>query len=300
LALVVGVLLGLGAVFLIDHFDDSIRGPDDIARTLGMPVLAMVPIDAPPDARPIALSRSGDFAVEVYRGLRTSVQFLGLDAETRVIQVSSPVSGDGKTTTAANLAVVFANAGHRVILVDADLRKPRMHQVFSLPDDRGLTNALLGEPYQLLVHTVVENLDVLPAGRVPPNPSELVGGRLMASLVKELATEYEFVIIDSAPVLPVSDSVGLASLCQGVLLVAQAGRTSTRQAADAVSMLERSQTPVLGIILNKFGAKRRGGYGYGYGGYGYGGYGAGGGPGSTSTPVGAPQQATPDRARQAV
>ncbi len=264
LAVVVGALLGLGAVFLIDHFDDSIRGPDDVQRAVGLPVLALVPIDRPPDNRPIALSRAGDYAVEVYRSLRTSVQFLGLDSETRVIQVTSPGSGDGKTTTAANLAVVFADIGHRVVLVDADLRKPRLHEMFSLPPDRGLTTALLGESLPRLVHTVTENLDVLPAGPIPPNPSELVGGRQMQILIKALAAHYGFVIIDSAPVLPVSDSVGLASLCGGVLLVAQAGRTSTRQVSDAVSLLERVQTPVLGVVLNKVGTKHRRKYAYGY------------------------------------
>jgi non-specific protein-tyrosine kinase len=264
LAVVVGLLLGLGAVFLIDHFDDSIRGAEDVQRAVGLPVLAMVPIDPPPDNRPIALSRAGDYAVEVYRSLRTSVQFLGLDSETRVIQVTSPGSGDGKTTTAANLAVVFADIGHRVVLVDADLRKPRLHDMFSLPPDRGLTTALLGESVQRLVHTVTENLDVLPAGPIPPNPSELVGGRQMQILIKALAAHYGFVIIDSAPVLPVSDSVGLASLCGGVLLVAQAGRTSARQMSDAVSLLERVQTPMLGVVLNKVGTKRRQKYAYGY------------------------------------
>jgi non-specific protein-tyrosine kinase len=286
------MLLGLGAVFLIDHFDDSLNGAEDVLRVVGLPVLALVPIDPPPDNRPIALSRAGDYAVEVYRSLRTSVQFLGLDSETRVIQVTSPGSGDGKTTTAANLAVVFADIGHRVVLVDADLRKPRLHEMFALPSDRGLTTALLGDSVQRLVHRVSENLDVLPAGPIPPNPSELVGGRQMQILIKALAAHYGFVIIDSAPILPVSDSVGLASLCGGVLVVAQAGRTSSRQMSDAISLLRRVQTPLLGVVLNKVGNKRRQKPAYGYEGRAYR-YGA-----HERTPLPSPELVSDSLARQ--
>lgn len=269
LATVVGLLIGLGAVFLVDNFDDSIRTADDLERSLGISALAIVPVDRPPDQRPIAMSRPADFAVETYRSLRTSVQFLGLDESVRIIQITSPMSGEGKTTTASNLAVVFANAGHRVLLIDADLRRPRLHQVFGIDDGRGLTTALLGGFDASLLHTPLDNLDVLPAGPIPPNPSELVGGRRMRDLIQEMAGTYEYVIIDSAPVLPVSDSVGLAASCDGVLIVAQARRTSVRHVSKAMSLLERAQTPVLGIVLNRSGSKRRADDGYGYG-YGYG------------------------------
>lgn len=270
LALVVGLLLGLGAAFLLDYLDDSIRTTEDLEHaTGGLPVLAVVPVDPPPDNRPIAISRPADFAVEAYRGLRTGLQFLSLDSETRVVQVTSPLSGDGKTTTAANLAVVFAQAGHRVVLVDADLRKPRLHEVFALAADRGLTNVLLGDLLELSTYTVLENLDLLPAGPVPPNPSEMLGGRQMRALIGRLAAAYEMVILDSAPVLPVSDSVALATAVQGVLLVSQAGRTSTKQVGQALTKLAQVQAPVLGTVLNKSATKGGAGYG-GYGGYGYG------------------------------
>lgn len=265
MAAVVGLLIGLGGALAIDHFDDSIRTEEDVERAVGLPVLAMVPVDPPPDARPIAISRGGDFAVETYKNLRASLQFLGLDFTLKVIQVTSPVSGEGKTTTASNLAVVFAAAGHRVILIDADLRKPRVHEVFSLPQSEGLTSVLLGEPYQPLVHTPVANLDVLTSGPQPPNPSEVVGGRQMRALVETLAADYDYVIVDSAPVLPVSDSVGLASLCDGVLLVAQAAKTSKRQASDSANLLARSQTPLLGVVLNRVESRSRPGSDYGYG-----------------------------------
>ena len=217
----------------------------------------------------------------------------------RVIQITSPISGEGKTTTASNLAVVFANAGHRVILVDADLRRPRVHEVFAVPTDRGLTTALLGEPYQMLTHTPIDNLDVLAAGPLPPNPGELVGGRQMRQLLETLAADYEFVVVDSAPVLPVSDSVGLAGLCDGVLVVAQARRTTVTHLTDSAALLQRAQTPVLGVVLNRLGSKRRAGGRYGYG-YGYGdGYrtpAASGGEATTAVHAADPAQPAPAEA----
>ena len=273
LALVVGLLLGLGAAFFIDYLDDSVRTTEDLDHaTGGLPVLAVVPVDKPPDNRPIATSRPTDFAVEAYRGLRTGLQFLGLDREIRVVQITSPLSGDGKTTTAANLAVVFAQAGRHVMLVDADLRKPRLQEVFALAGEGGLTNVLLGDLLELSMHAVMENLDVLPAGAVPPNPSEMLGSRQMRALLDQLSVKYEMVILDSAPVLPVSDSVVLATAVQGVLLVSQAGRTSGKQLGQALAKLHQVQAPLVGTVLN-MAAKKGGGYGYegygGYGGYGY-------------------------------
>ncbi len=272
LALVVGLLLGLGAAFLLDYLDDSVRSTEDMESAAGgLPVLAVVPIDPPPDHLPISVSRPTDFAVEAYRGLRTSLQFISLDTDTRIIQVTSPLSGDGKTTTAANLAVVFAQAGLSVILIDADLRKPRLHEVFAVPGDRGLTDALLGEGYQQLVHRVFDNLDLMTAGTIPPNPSEMLGSRQMRSLLESLSEAYEIVVVDSAPVLPVTDSVALSAAVQGVLLVCSSGRTSTKQVRSSLAQLQRVQAPVLGTVLNKAGSGKSG-YG-GYGGYGpYGGY----------------------------
>ena len=144
LAGVVGLLIGLGAAFLIDYLDDKIRSEDDLELLADRPVLAVVPVDPPPDNRPIAISRPADEAVEAYRGLRTNVQFLGLDQPISVVQLTSSMAGEGKTTTSANLAVVLAQAGHRVALVDADLRRPRIHEVFGIAQAPGFTDLLLG------------------------------------------------------------------------------------------------------------------------------------------------------------
>ena len=145
LALVVGLLIGLGAAFLLDYLDDKIRSEDDLQRATQRPVLAVIPIDPPPNNLPIAMTEPDHASVEAYRGLRTNLQFLGLDRPISVVQVTSSLAGEGKTTTAANLAVVLAQASHRVALIDADLRRPRLHDVFAVPQSPGFTDLLLGE-----------------------------------------------------------------------------------------------------------------------------------------------------------
>lgn len=271
LALVVGLMLGIGAAFLIDFIDDSVRSPESLAALAGgLPVLAVVPVDPPPDNRPIAISKPDDFAVETYRSLRTNVQFLGFDTALKAIQVTSAMPGEGKTTTAVNLAVVLAQAGNRVALVDADLRKPRVHNVFALSPTYGLTNTLLGDPVDLAIAQVDEHLWVLPSGSVPPNPSEMLGGRRLQAVIEELKAQFDYVVIDSAPVLPVSDAIALSRQVDGVLVITQAGRTSAPQVRQTLAGLEQVSAPVLGVVLNKASSRQSGaGYQYGYGGYGY-------------------------------
>lgn len=266
LALVVGLLLGLGAAFGVDYLDDSIRTPDDLAKLgSGLPLLAIVPVDPPPDHRALAISKPDDPAVESYRALRTNVQFLGFDQNTQVIEVTSAISGEGKTTTASNLAVVLAQTGSNVVLVDADLRRPRLHRVFAVDGGHGLTNALLGEPLDANLQVVGGNLTLLASGPVPPNPSDMLSGKRMAAVVEQLKSHFDYVIIDSAPVLPVSDGVALSRHVDGVLLVSHAGRTSLPQLRQALMNLEQVSGPVLGFVLNRAKLRGRGGYGYGYG-----------------------------------
>jgi capsular exopolysaccharide synthesis family protein len=268
LAGVVGLLLGLGAAFLVDHLDDSLRTPEDLEALSEAPVLGVVPVEPPPDHRPIAISAPGEFAVEIYRGLRTNIQFLGLDKPLRVVQVTSSLPGEGKTTTASNLAVVLAQAGNEVVVVDADLRNPRLHEVFATPLSPGLTEVLLGETVEMAVNHRDGGLHVVSAGAVPPNPSEMLSSARLGALLGELSARYEYVVVDSAPVLPVADAVALSRAVDGVLLVAQASRTSKRDVAAALDRLAKVDAPVFGLLLNRAKPESREGYGYGYN-YGY-------------------------------
>jgi succinoglycan biosynthesis transport protein ExoP len=269
LAFVVGLLIGLGAAFLLDYLDDKIRSEDDLERATQRPVLAVVPIDPPPNNLPIAMTEPDHASVEAYRGLRTNLQFLGLDRPINVVQVTSSLPGEGKTTTAVNLAVVLAQAGHRVALVDADLRRPRIHQVFAVPQSPGFTDLLLGEKPSMVANRIPVDggtpISLFTSGAVPANPSEMLTGRRIRKLLAEMGGHYDYVIVDSAPVLPVSDSVALAGAVDGLFIVAHARRVTEQQVVQTVERLGRVSAPILGLVLNQaFGARSEV---YGYGGY---------------------------------
>ncbi len=267
LAAVVGLLIGVGAAFLIEYLDDKVRSEDDLEAATDRPVLAVVPVDPPPDNRPIAISEPTHEIVEAYRGLRTNLQFLGLDRPIRVVQVTSSMAGEGKTTTSANLAVVLAQAGLRVALVDGDLRRPRLHEVFGIPQTPGLTDLLLGMDAKDVVHRVEVDggnvLSVYASGTVPSNPSEMLSGRRSHQLLTEMGSHYDYVIVDSAPILPVSDSVALAGSVDGVVVVAHAGRVTEGRVVESLERLERVGAPVLGMVLNQVSKVSKGDYTYG-------------------------------------
>lgn len=267
LAAVVGLLIGLGAAFLLDYLDDKVRSESDLEALVDRTVLAVVPIDTPPDNRPIAISEPSHDAVEAYRGLRTNLQFLGLDRPIRVVQLTSSLAGEGKTTTATNLAVVLAQAGHRVALVDADLRRPRVHEVFAIPQFPGFTDLLLGaEAKDVVNHVDIDEgirLSVYASGSVPSNPSEMLSGRRIKQLLAEMGSHYDYVIVDSAPILPVSDSVALSGAVDGVFVVAQAGRATDSDVVETVGRLDRVSAPILGLVLNQASRNTKGGYAYG-------------------------------------
>ena len=272
LAFIVGLLAGLALALLLDYLDDSVRTSEDLERaTGGAPSLGRVPYYKHPDARAIAISRPADLAVESYRSIRTSLLFASLDRPVRTIQVSSSIASDGKTSTAANLAIVLAQAGYSVLMVDADLRKPRLHEMFAASDGTGLTNVLLGAPLNESIQLeVAPGVDLLPAGSVPANPSEMLAGRRMRELLEQLAALYDYVVLDSAPLLPVTDSMVLSGLVDALVLVVRSGRDTGKQINMTIANLRAAGAPLIGTVFNGAGADNS--YGYkGYGQHGYGG-----------------------------
>lgn len=274
LALLLGIALGIGWAFLRERLDDRLRGRTDFEQAIGAPVLAVIPripswrrkTDTPLITSQAPQSNSA----EAYRTLRTSLLFAASQRDVKTLTVTSPHPGEGKTVTAGNLAVALAQAGKRVILVSADLRKPRLHRFFGLPNDVGLTNVLIGdmEARSVVMDAAVENLKVVPSGPVPGNPAELLGSEAMGRFIGQLRDVSDFVILDSAPVLAVSDALAVAPFADATLFLADAEVTTRGAVAQARTQLEQVNTVVIGALLNNFDPSRARPYGY----YGYGYY----------------------------
>ncbi|OCA85952.1 capsular biosynthesis protein [Bacillus sp. FJAT-27225] len=194
---------------------------------------------------------------EQYRTVRTNIQFASADADVRTLLVTSASPGEGKSTTTANLAVVFAKHGKSVLLIDADLRKPTVHYTFSVKNYRGLSNILVGEAtlIEAVVASEVENLDILTSGPIPPNPSELLDSKRMETLLQEAKSHYDIVLIDTPPVLVLTDTQILANLCDGSILVVRNKVTQLEDAQKAIEVLKASEGKVLGTVLNGTSSK---------------------------------------------
>jgi capsular exopolysaccharide synthesis family protein len=274
LGLAAGFALGLGVAFLRESLDDRLASKDATERAGGAPVLAMTPM-VPSGRRPeptvAVLAEPSSPAAEAYRSLRTSLQFARQERQLRVIVVTSPAVGDGKTSTLANLGVVFAQAGERVLLVSCDLRRPKIGEFFGIDEQAGLTSVLLGE--HTLEETLVpvpgvDRLTLLPAGPIPPNPAELLNGDQVRDIVGRLRDQFDLVLIDSPPVLPVTDAAILSQYADATLMLAAAGQTRRADLHRAAEKLDQVGTMILGIVLNKVTRQTSRDYGYGYG-YGY-------------------------------
>ena len=273
LALVLGLMLGLGIAVLRDTLDNRIKTPEDLAEhTDNAPDLGHVPFDKTTPTKPLIRDLNTNAPrVEAYRVVRTNLQFLNVDSSQRTIVVTSPLPGEGKSTTSSNIALAIAQTGQTVVLVEADLRKPMATDYFRLEPSVGITSVLLG---QVSLDDAIQNAaprcDVLASGPTPPNPTELLQSDAMHRMLDELKVRYDYVIIDAPPVLPIADAALLASQAQGAILVTRFNRTTHDQLRTAVDRLDSVGATLLGTILNCTPQNRRTGsrYGYGYG-YGY-------------------------------
>ncbi|MFX3623770.1 MAG: CpsD/CapB family tyrosine-protein kinase [Ectobacillus sp.] len=189
---------------------------------------------------------------EQYRNVRTNIQFAAVDQEMRSIVVTSSNPAEGKTTTTANLAVVFAQQGKRVLLIDADMRKPALHTMFRTENMIGLTSVLSKQQKlgNCIKETDVPNLDFLPSGAIPPNPAELLGSNMMDQLLEEAYRHYDLVIIDTPPVLAVTDAQVLANKCDGIVFVVRSGKTEKEAALKVKGLLQNAKGKLLGVLLN--------------------------------------------------
>jgi polysaccharide biosynthesis transport protein len=268
IGLIFGLFLGIAAAFLRDYFDDSVKSKEVVELVTGVPALGLIPRFDNSDSELVTAMSPASPAAEAFRSLRTSVKFLSVDREVRVVQVTSPSPGEGKTVTAANLAVVFAQAGDRVVLVGADLRRPRAEEILGVPLTPGLTGVLIGEvalPQAIRAVEGLANLSVLPAGYPPPNPSELLSGERARRLIDVLAQTYDLVVLDCPPVLPVTDALVVARMADTTLLVTSANRTSRRALDRSVEVLQQVGAPLMGTVMTSLARGATfGGDAYGY------------------------------------
>ena len=267
-----GLILGLALAFLMEYLDNTVKTSEALARVSGdLPVLGLIPTVTGwrdrGQARVITRAAPSSPVSEAYRSLRTSLRFVGLDRPIRVMHVSSPASKDGKSTTVANLGVVLAQVGEKVVIVDLDLRRPRMHEFFQLSNQKGFTSVILGDlPLSQALQEVpgVPGLSVLTAGPTPTSPSEMLSSSRSASVVATLRDSGYTVLLDSPPLLPVSDALVVSTMADASVLVASAGLTKTDEIKRALELLHQVHAPLVGIVLNRAASGAHYSYGYSY------------------------------------
>jgi capsular exopolysaccharide synthesis family protein len=282
-----GLLGGVGLAYLAEVTDKSFRTPEEIRRRLGLPIVGHIPYTARAatngdgaaaaghlDASLLAYHQPSALEAEAYKSLRTSLYFSTRGERHKVIQITSPNMGDGKSTLAANLAICIAQSGKTVVLVDADCRRPRLHRLFGLRGELGLTSVIVGEcgPQEAVRPTEVPHLSVLPCGPRPTNPAELLTSPKFEELLNELRGQYDFVLVDSPPLLAVTDPCVVAARADGVLLTIRVSKNGRPAAERAKELLTGMGANVLGVVVNGIG-KEAVAYGYGYRHYRYDQYG---------------------------
>ncbi|VXC54742.1 polysaccharide biosynthesis tyrosine autokinase [Arthrobacter sp. 8AJ] len=276
LGALVGLALGVAYALVRRHLDRRIRKAADIERKFGVPVIGTLPVDHRLDGKSTIvdagtaaqLHDAGGAMAEALRELRTNLSFLDVDQPPRIIVVTSSLQAEGKSTVTANLAVTMAAAGENVVVVDGDLRRPTLVDVFNLVPGAGVTDVLTGAaelPDVLQPWGALPNLSVLGSGRIPPNPSELLGSRAMKNMLNALAKDA-VVLIDAPPLLPVTDAAVLSRAADGAILVIRTGRTTQEQLDQSLGNLEKVKGRVLGAVLNYVPTKGTDAYSY-YGTY---------------------------------
>jgi capsular exopolysaccharide synthesis family protein len=268
-AFVIGLFIGVALAFLRDQLDESLRSKAEVERAVrGLPTIGLIPaageLREGSQMRLVTLVAPMSAVAEAYRGLRTSLQYANLDQPLKVVQITSASASEGKSTLASNLAITFAQAGKRVLVIGADLRKPRLHHAFQVDGSVGFTSVVLGlTPLEEAIQTspLHPNLDVLASGALPPNPSELLSHERTGRIIKAVSERYDMVFIDCPPVLPVTDALVLSRWVDATFLLVMANRTTRRTARRAVEMLRQVDSPLLGtVILGLEGGETYGSY----------------------------------------
>jgi non-specific protein-tyrosine kinase len=256
---VLGLVFGAGLAFLIETLDDTLRSPEEVTRELGLPILGVIARIAYKQETPVTLAEPRSPVSEAFRALRTNIQFASVDRPLHALLVTSPSPAEGKSSISANLAVVMAQNERRVILLEGDLRRPRTHELFDVTNWLGLSDLFVRAHIDLdgtVKKTGLVGLSILTSGGLPPNPSELLGSEKMVGILTKLKEQADFVVIDSPPVLAVTDAAVLAPRVDGVILVVKPGVTKLAASKQAVEQLRRVGANLVGVVLNEVEFKR--------------------------------------------
>jgi succinoglycan biosynthesis transport protein ExoP len=272
LSVIVGLTLGIGLAFLLEYMDNTIKTHEDIEQRVQLPFLGTIPTirfnsqDNGKESEPsssenkdlITSTHPRSTSSEAYRSVRTSALLSTPESPPGKILIASAVPYEGKTITAANLAITMAQAGGKTLLLDTDLRKPRIHQIFTLDNTTGLSNIITTgqDPLSFIKKTDIPNLNVLTSGPIPPNPAELLGSNRMHELMKTFAANFDRIILDSPPLIVVTDASILSTICDGVILVVQANRTGLDVIQRGKELLQDVNARIIGVVLNNMDIER--------------------------------------------
>lgn len=286
-----GIMMGLGIIFLLEYFNNTIKTPEDVQKHLNLPIIGIIPAFDNADGKDgkkktiFGVRKKGQILKnddnslityvspkspfsEAYRIVRTNIQFSGIDKPLKVLVVTSAGPMEGKTTTAANLAVAFAQSGSKTILIDTDFRKPKVHKLFNVPNSDGIVNAVAMhdiEGYKKhIINTQIKDLDIMTAGHIPPNPSEVLSSTTMKQMITRIKEDYDIVIMDTPPVSPITDAAILAASADATIFVAGSELLEIEMALRAKDHLDRVKANIIGVILNRLSKNTQGNYYYYY------------------------------------
>ncbi|MBC8439151.1 MAG: polysaccharide biosynthesis tyrosine autokinase [Deltaproteobacteria bacterium] len=272
LGIILGLFGGLGLAFFLEYLDNTVKTPEDVEEKFDIPVIST--IDFLKDKEQTIIQNvfedSSSLISESFKGLRTSIMLSSGDNPLKTLLISSITPGEGKSSVSACLAVTTARAGKKVLLIDADMRRPVQHKNFNLENTSGLSSFLAGvsDGKGLELSTPTENLDVITAGPIPPNPSELLGSKRLITLISDASEIYDRIIIDTPPIASVTDPIIISQHVDGFILVTWAGKTTYEILGNGIKKLREADAPITGLVLNRFSAKKSGYY-YNYGDYYY-------------------------------
>ena len=264
---VLALMSGVFLAFLIEYLDNTIKTADDVEKYLELPVLGAIPKLKDEDSKLIAITNPKSPVSEAFRTLRTNIQFSSIDKEMKTIIITSSSPSEGKSIISANLASIIAQGDKKVLLIDCDFRKPRVHKNFRISNLEGITNVLMGEMVLSEVvykYEALGNLNVLTSGPIPPNPAELLGSKRMKDFLEEIKKDYDMIILGTPPVGLVTDSAVLSTIADGLIYVTAVGQTDVEVIKRAKELLDKVDANIIGVVLNKIPIEGRSYYKYQY------------------------------------